>query len=80
MKIIFEKAMWEDLTRTFDLKRLKDWEVLREWTDNAPLEVSKNYQKDLQRLDQLMIDNFWNWNEDELKMQFISPFGRFSRQ
>lgn len=72
MKKSFEKCMWEELTKLFDLERMKNMPALEKLVQ-VEISIDKDIQKNLERLNNLLIDNFWNWNEDELKMQFISP-------
>ena len=64
--------MWEELTKLFDLERMKKMPALENFVQ-VEVSIEETIQKNLQRLNGLLIDNFWNWNEDELKMQFISP-------
>lgn len=72
LKKSFEKCLWEELVRTFGLEKVKDLQALTVWLQGEAV-IDTNIAKNLQRLNTLLIDNFWNWNEDELKMQFISP-------
>jgi hypothetical protein len=73
MKKIFEKCLWEELANLFGLERVKQLNSLDKLLDVSQQNIPTDIQKNLVRLNLLMIDNFWNWNEDELKMQFISP-------
>lgn len=72
MKKTFEHCLWEELTKWFGLERLKAFaplESLLQITNN----LNETVGKSLEQLNGLLIDNFMDWNEDELKMQFISP-------
>ncbi|NJL15170.1 MAG: hypothetical protein HC913_20635, partial [Microscillaceae bacterium] len=72
MKKTFEKCQWEELSLLFGLEKVKDLKPLANLL-GADVQIDDITQKNLKRLNALLIDNFWNWNEDELKMQFISP-------
>ncbi len=73
MKKTFEKCMWEDLTIWFGLERAKKLESLSALIEVKVSKLDEMIDKQVRRLHELFLDNFWNWNEDELKMQFISP-------
>jgi hypothetical protein len=72
LKRSFEKCMWEELSDVFGLEKLAALSALTTLLA-AKVEISHNIAQNLIKLNQLIIQNFWNWNEDELKMQFISP-------
>lgn len=77
MKKTFEKCLWEDLNIWFGLERLETaqpyFTPLQTLTQVQP-HVPASVQDELKKLHKLISRKFLDWNEDELKMQFISPF------
>ncbi|NJL15171.1 MAG: hypothetical protein HC913_20640 [Microscillaceae bacterium] len=73
MKKTFEKCKWEELTILFGLERLEDSQMALEALVNTEIELTEYQTHELKRLNKLIIKHFLDWNEDELKMQFISP-------
>lgn len=72
LKKSFEKCMWEELSDVFGLEKVIELSALTNLVI-AKVEIPSSISQNLIKLNQLIIHNFWNWNEDELKMQFISP-------
>ena len=74
MKKTFENCTWSELNKWFDLTKHKgnDFSYLQNLLD-ASINISNPIQSALHKLHQNLIDNFMDWNEDELKMQFIAP-------
>jgi hypothetical protein len=72
LKKSFEKCMWEELSDVFGLEKVIMLPALATLVA-ADLTIPPSITPNLIKLNQLIIQNFWNWNEDELKMQFISP-------
>ncbi len=74
IKKTFEKCLWEDLNFWFDLERLEEnFEPLQHLLRTDSIIINEEEQKQLQILHHLVSKRFTDWNEDELKMQFISP-------
>ena len=69
----FEQWLFEEVEMEFDIERVKNMPELVQW-----LSISETEKVNLSdRLDELRVslfDNVDTWNEDELKMFFISPF------
>ncbi len=72
MKKTFENCLWEELTKKFELEKLKNFQPLIDLL-TIDLPTQPIISDDLLQLNSLLVDNFMDWNEDELKMQFISP-------
>ncbi len=72
MKKSFEQCTWSELNKIFGLQKQKTLPRLVEWVDEKS-EVSTPIQKELDKLQANLAENFMDWNEDELKMQFIAP-------
>jgi hypothetical protein len=73
MKKTFEKCQWEDLTIWFELERLYDGFIPLDNLVNVNVSLLEQGHTELKKLNKLIIKKFLDWNEDELKMQFISP-------
>ncbi|MDX2305772.1 MAG: hypothetical protein NW226_23395 [Microscillaceae bacterium] len=72
MKKSFENCTWSELNKLFGLQKLKTLSSLDSWVDENT-EIVPEMQKALNKLQMNLADNFMDWNEDELKMQFIAP-------
>ncbi len=72
MKKTFEKCMWEELNDLLGFEKVKNLHALADLVKTGG-KIEPDMEKNLIKLNDLLIENFWNWNEDELKMQFISP-------
>lgn len=71
MKRSFENWLWEDLEHTFGLSQAK-LPLLEQWLFNDAI-IPKEELKFLEQLASILNQYFEDWNEDELKMQFIAP-------
>lgn len=72
MKKSFENCTWSELNKLFGLQKLKTLPSLEAWVDENT-QIVPEIQKALDKLQMNLADNFMDWNEDELKMQFIAP-------
>ncbi len=72
MKKVFEHWLWEEVEDTFNLKRVPEHTLLEEWL-NPTTTIKTEQKKQLCNLHKQLIKRFLDWNEDELKMQFIAP-------
>lgn len=72
MKKSFEQWLWEDVERNFDLTRITNFPPLQQWLD-VYIDIDETIEKQLTVLHKTLILHFMDWNEDELKMQFIAP-------
>ena len=73
VKKTFESCLWEELEQVLNLQQVASFGQL-----NALLSVKSKPLTDIEtamlsKLNRLLVKNFMDWNEDELKMQFISP-------
>ncbi len=71
MKKSFENWLWEDLEIEFGLEQTTLLE-LDAWLANQT-QITDKEKEQLQSLSKIFNDHYRNWNEDELKMQFIAP-------
>lgn len=72
MKKSFENWFWEDLEIEFGLEQ-KNLPELDTWLDTSTIIISDKEREQLTKLSQRFNKYYKNWNEDELKMQFIAP-------
>lgn len=72
MKKTFETCTWSELNKLFGLRKLKSLKSLESWLSIQEA-IDPNTQQALTKLQHNLADNFMDWNEDELKMQFIAP-------
>lgn len=72
MKKYFENCTWSELNKVFGLQKLRNLPALQAWLE-ANNHIEPETQIVLQKLQENLMDNFMDWNEDELKMQFIAP-------
>lgn len=68
----FEQWYDEDVEEAFGIQKLKakNHEKLQEWLD---VEQNENLDQRIKVLQELLSENVDTWNEEELKMLFISP-------
>jgi hypothetical protein len=71
MKKSFENWLWEDLEIEFGLFQM-ELKELDSWLDNEVV-ISEKEREELSTLSANFNKYYKNWNEDELKMQFIAP-------
>jgi hypothetical protein len=71
MKKSFENWLWQEIEESFGLAQ-KELPLLQEWLDNSS-EIPASEREQVKFLQTILINNFRDWNEDELKMQFIAP-------
>ncbi|MEM1324346.1 MAG: hypothetical protein AAGI23_00250 [Bacteroidota bacterium] len=67
----FEKWLFEDVEIEFAIERIEDMPTLQEWLD---VEGVESIPAGIEDLRISLKKNVETWNEDELKMLFISPF------
>ena len=72
MKKSFEQWLWEDLEHDFGIQRVSKFPALANWL-NTSVDLEENLIQQLEALHKTLILHFMDWNEDELKMQFIAP-------
>ncbi|TAE67447.1 MAG: hypothetical protein EAZ85_15065 [Bacteroidetes bacterium] len=65
----FEQWLYEDVEIEFGIERIKNLNILVNWLAVE----SKPLPPNLEELRESLSENVENWNEDELKMMFISP-------
>lgn len=68
----FEQWLFEDVEIEFGLERIKNMPELVQWLDTTGHQEALSDRFDELRVS--LLDNVETWNEDELKMFFISPF------
>ena len=68
----FSKWTIEEIEDTFHLVLQKQDEELQRWMEPYPL-PSETERRQLQALQEKLLDNVWDWNEEELKVYFIVP-------
>ncbi len=61
------------LNKRFQLERLIEMPLLREWISAAKTEISETDRYFLHRIQENLIENLYNWNEQELSTGFIGP-------
>ena len=68
----FSKWTIEEVEETFHIIQQKQDEQLEQWMApfSAPSDIE---QRQLQTLQEKLLDNVWDWNEEELKVYFIIP-------
>jgi hypothetical protein len=71
MKRTFENWLWEDLEVEFGISK-QVLPTLQKWL-NSDEKPSISQQAALQHLSEIFNKHYEDWNEDELKMQFIAP-------
>lgn len=69
---LLEEWLFEDVELTFGIERIEEMPALVEWlsVDEELVALPSNIEK----LRKSLSRNVETWNEDELKMMFISPF------
>ncbi len=72
MKSTFENCLWEDLEQIFGLQRTENHVALDALFSNG-YEIPADKQQQLLTINATLRQSFLDWNEDELKMQFIAP-------
>jgi len=68
----FEQWLFEQVEIEFDIERIKEMPELLDWLNNT--EPSNKISQVAEKLRISLLENVETWNEDELKMLFISPF------
>jgi hypothetical protein len=72
-KILFEKCTRQFIETEFGLKRILEWDLLLDWLQNQEIIISENETETLQRLIKASYLRINGWNEETLKLNFISP-------
>jgi len=68
----FSKWTIEEVEETFQVVLQKQHAPLQDWMDSYPSPMDNERQR-LQALQDKLIENVWDWNEEELKVYFIVP-------
>jgi len=68
----FESWLFDEVEIEFGIKRMYDYKLLSEWLQ-ADYKPNERQKENLDYLKYIAVRNIETWNEDELKMQFISP-------
>ena len=71
MKKPFEKWLWQEIEEEFGLQQ-QESPLMTQWIEQNRA-LPEKVKNELPFLHHILLDNFRDWNEDELKMQFISP-------
>ncbi|MEZ4883352.1 MAG: hypothetical protein R3E32_01355 [Chitinophagales bacterium] len=71
MKRSFENWLWEDLEREFGIEQ-QSLALMDSWLYNQVIITDKEAEQ-LTHLSEIFNRYYEDWNEDELKMQFIAP-------
>ncbi len=69
----------EEVLETFDIQLIDDCQILDAWVNATPSELMPIDKLLLDELPLELRQNERNWNEEELKMKFISPVFRVAR-
>lgn len=73
VRVLFEKCTRSFIENEFELRRILEWDVLWEWLSESNFEVNNNEQNSLERLIRASYLRINGWNEETLKINFISP-------
>jgi len=76
MKLNFKDCTLKNLDKTFELKEVRQMPILMDWLQSEG-EISDFERQILAHLQQKLLDNFHDWNEFELAMEFIGPLMAF---
>ena len=68
----FPKWTIEEVEETFQIVLQKQHDQLQRWMESYPA-PSEDERSALQSLQDKLLDNVWDWNEEELKVYFIVP-------
>ena len=68
----FSKWSIEEVEETFHIVLQKQDEHLQQWMEPYP-SPTDDKRSALQTLQEKLLDNVWDWNEEELKVYFIVP-------
>lgn len=68
----------EEVIDTYQISRIKQMPALKEWLDAPPFALQPHETSLIESLTQELDDGQYAWNEEELKMLFISPVFRVS--
>ena len=68
----FSKWTIEEVEDIFQVVLQKQHENLHEWMEPYPSPSGEELRQ-LQILQDRLLDNVWDWNEEELKVYFIVP-------
>jgi hypothetical protein len=72
MKKSFENWLWEDLEQEFGISQKQPSSLLESWITNQEM-ITESEAVQMNRLKVVFNRFYEDWNEDELKMQFIAP-------
>ncbi|MEM0994792.1 MAG: hypothetical protein AAGI49_17295 [Bacteroidota bacterium] len=71
----FQHWLYQEVEETFDLHRNNKMQRLQDWL-NAEILLSDKTAAYVKELQEDLLDNVLDWNEDEMKLFFISPLLR----
>jgi len=63
----------QELADTFGLRQKQQCDDLDDWL-NSEEDISEDIERDLIRLQQILYENVYGWNKQELIYQFVAPF------
>lgn len=73
MKRSFENWLWEDIEQEFGLQKTKKSALLEEWLTNKGFVLTALQTELMTRLQVSLEVHYQDWNEEELKLNFIAP-------
>lgn len=73
MKRGFENWLWEDIEQEFGLQKTKKSNLLDAWLKNDGFELTPLQSELATRLQVSLDTHYQDWNEEELKLNFIAP-------
>ncbi|MEN9611564.1 MAG: hypothetical protein RLZZ628_2378 [Bacteroidota bacterium] len=77
MKKSFENWLWEEIEDAFGLQRALQLPLLEQWLQGINLRIDASQLQFLERLRGLLASHHQDWNEEELKLNFIAPLLSF---
>ncbi len=69
----FSQWTRQDIELTFNLKQVKESQILTDWLNTQNVTLTTDEQKRIQELSTFLADNIVSWNEFELQIHFIGP-------
>jgi len=73
MKKSFENWFWEDIENSFNITKVKELVPMSEWENCSLVNLEAPETKVLEKLRTLLEKHYQDWNEEELKLNFIAP-------
>lgn len=72
MKKTFENWLWEEVESCFDIQKTTSNPILTEW-ESTTIVLDTTWKDTLKKLQNLLENHYQDWNEEELKLNFIAP-------